>query len=83
VHWRADRHEQLLTCLEVDGREVDLWRRAQVIVTASTTMSTLPSWTVGSRCAVVIALNSILFGSPKIARESSWSMSISNPSSWL
>ena len=49
-----------------------------VIVCA--TMSTAPDWTSGIRWASEMALNSTLFGLPKIAFAIACTMSMSNPS---
>ena len=51
-----------------------------VVVMFRATMSTLPSVSTGIRWALVITRSSILFGSPKIASEISFSISMSKPS---
>jgi len=52
------------------------------MVIARATMSTLPSVRAGIRCAVVMTLNSILLGSPKMAFETALSISMSKPWIW-
>ena len=57
-----------------------LFQRSQVIVMLRATMSTCPPGGPDSRWAEVMTFSSILFGSPKIACETAWSMSMSKPS---
>ena len=47
---------------------------------ARATMSTLPSSRTFSRSPAVMTFGVILFGSPKMACETAWSMSMSKPS---